>query len=303
MKDIIIAGGGAAAMSAGIYAARNKKDVLVVAEEFGGQVNKTELVENYLGFKSIKGQELGQKFEEHLRDYDVETKQETIIGVEKNNGQFTVKTKQDSYQGKSVIIALGSHRRKLDIPGEEKLRNKGVSYCAVCDGPLFQQETIAIIGGGYSGCEAALYMRDIADKVYLINNSSQLQGEPITVDKVRQETKIEIINQADVSQITGEDSVTGLVYRDQHDEEQKLDVSGLFVEIGTIPNTDLICDQLVDKNEQGYIVVDDDMKTSTEGLYAAGDITNKGQKQIVVSAAQGAISALNASEYVSKSSE
>lgn len=299
MKDLIIIGGGPAAMSAGVYAARRKLDVLVITKDFGGQVAKTDKVENYLGFKSISGPDLAEKFERHLRDYDVETdKGHTVEMIEKKGSFIEVKTDEEHYyETKSVIIAAGGHRRRLNVPGEEKLRNKGVSYCAICDGPLYQDQNIAIVGGGYAGTEAALYMSKIAQKVYLINVGDSLVGEPMTLDKVRNKNNIEVHNDAKTTEIIGDDMVEGLKYEDlDSKQEGEIGVAGIFVEIGTIPNSDIVD---VEKNEDGYIKVDNDMKTSLEGIFAAGDITNKGEQQIAVSIGQGCTAALEVDRYLS----
>lgn len=299
MKDVIIIGGGPASMSAGVYAARRKLETMVIAKEFGGQVANTDKVENYLGFKSISGPELADKFEEHLKDYDVETEEgHAVNNVKQKGSKVEVELENgDKYEAKTAIVAAGGRRRQLNVPGEEKLKNKGVSYCAICDGPLFQDEKIAIVGGGYSGTESALYMSKIAEKVFLINIGESLVGEPITIEKVNENDNIEVLNNAQTTEILGDSMVEGLKYKDTESNEKKeLDVAGVFIEIGTIPNSDIVD---VDTDEDGYIIVDDDMRTSKERIFAAGDITSKGIKQIAVSIGQGCTAALEVDSFLS----
>lgn len=297
MRDLIIVGGGAAAQSAAIYAVRSGMDVLVIADDYGGQINNTDTVENYLGIKNISGPELADRYVDHMRDYDVDEKTgEKVIDVRKKDGLFEVETEDDEvFEAYSTIIATGGSRRRLNVPGEEKLRNKGVAYCAVCDGPLYQGEEVAIIGGGYAGTEAAVYMSDIAEKVYVLNRSESLSGEKITIDEVNSTENIEVIENAETKEIYGENLVEGLKY-EKNNSVQELEVTGVFVEIGTVPNSDI--SDLVETNDSGYIKVDQDFEANEKGLYAVGDVNNIGAQQLVISAGQGCQAALNASEYV-----
>lgn len=299
-KDLIVLGAGAAGMSASIYAARRKIDTALITKDFGGQIANTDSVENYLGFKKTTGPDLVEKFEEHVREYEdiVEIIESKVISIEKEGSEFIIEYgKGNKIKSKAAIISLGGKRRKLNVPGEDEYSNRGLSYCAICDGPLYQDDPVAIVGGGYAGTEAAVYMSEIADKIYIVNVADSLSGEEITMDSLEKKDNIEAINQAKVTEIIGDDFVTGLRYEKDGSVHQ-LDVTGIFVEIGTIPNTGLLEGDLVELNEDGYIKVDQNMKTSTAGLFAAGDITDIGQQQIVISAAQGATAALEASEYL-----
>lgn len=295
--DLIVAGGACAAQSAAIYATRSGMDVLVIADEYGGQIENTDVVENYLGFNSISGPELAEKFLDHMRDYDVDEEVGAkVVDIRKENNEFEVETEEgDVFSSYSVIVATGGSRRRLNIPGEEEFRNKGVAYCAVCDGPLYQGEEVAIVGGGYAGTEAAVYMSDIAEHVYVLNRSPGLTGEKITIDKVKDADNVTVLEPATTKEIYGDQMVEGVKY-EQNGEEKELEVTGVFVEIGTVPNSDL--GDLIETNDSNYIKVDEDMHTEVDGLFAAGDVTTKGAQQLAVSSGQGCQSALNASDYV-----
>jgi len=300
--DVVVVGGASAAQSSAIYAKRAGRSVLVVANDYGGQINNTDVVENYLGFKSISGPELAEQYLEHMREYDIDEKTgyrvtdirkpEDIFEIEREDGEI--------YRGRSVIIATGGHRRKLGVEGEEEFANKGVGYCAVCDGPLYQGEEVAVIGGGYAGTEAADYLSDIAEKVYVLSRSGKLKGEQITIEKVEKEDNVEVIRGAEATKFYGENLLEGLKY-EQDDEIKDLEVTGAFIEIGTVPNSDIT--DLVERDESRRIKVDDDMNAGSEGLYAAGDVNNAGVQQLQVSAGQGCQAGLNASEYVKQSKE
>lgn len=295
--DVVIVGGAAAALSASIYAVRSGMSVKLVTDSFGGQINNTDVVENYLGIKSISGPDLVDEYREHMREYDVDEEVGyKVESIEKNSDDvFEVKDTQGNiYNGFSVIMATGGSRRKLNAPGEEDYLNKGVAYCAVCDGPLYKGEEVAVIGGGYAGTEAAEYLSDIAEKVYLLSRSGELSGEAITINKVLEEDNIEILRGASTKRFEGSQFLEHVIY-EMDGEEKELEVEAAFIEIGTVPNSDI---SNAEKNDSGYVKIDDDMHTSIEGLYAAGDVTDKGAQQLVVSAGQGCQAALKASEYV-----
>lgn len=296
-RDIIIIGGASAAQSAAIYSIRAGMDVLVIADEYGGQINNTDVVENWLGTKSISGPELAEKFTEHMREYDIdEHTGEKAVDVEKEDGVFTVETESgEKFRSHGVIIATGGTRRRLDVPREEEYLNKGVAYCAICDGPLYQGEEVAVVGGGYAGTEAADYLSDIAEKVYLISRSGKLKGEEITIEKVEEDENVEVVREASVTEFKGDQLLEKVAY-EQDNEIKELEVTGAFIEIGTVPNSDIT--DLVETNDSGNIKVDTEMNTGVKGLYAAGDVNDMGAQQLVVSAGQGCDAALNASEYV-----
>jgi len=298
MRDLIIIGGASAAQSAAIYAVRAGIEATVVADEYGGQINNTDKVENYLGIKSIGGPELGEKFVEHMREYDVEEKKglRATEVRKRDDNTFEVELEDgEVLESRSVIIATGGHRRKLDIKGEKELTGKGVSYCAVCDGPLYQGEEVAVVGAGYAGTEAAAYLTDVVEKVHVINRSEGYSGEEITIKQVEDAENVEHHENAQIKEIYGEPMVEGLKY-EKDGETTDLEVAGVFIEIGTVPNSGI--SNLVETDEDGYIDVNPEMETGTEGLYAAGDVTDLGEQQLVVSAGQGCQAGLNAAEYV-----
>ncbi|MFB6214029.1 MAG: NAD(P)/FAD-dependent oxidoreductase [Candidatus Nanohaloarchaea archaeon] len=297
MRDLIVVGGASAAMTSAIYAVRSGMDVLVIADEYGGQINDTDVVENYLGFRSISGPDLADRFLEHMRDYDIDEEVGSpVVDIRKNDSRFEVETEEgDVFESYAVVIATGGSRRRLDVPGEEKFRNRGVAYCAVCDGPLYQGEDVAVIGGGYAGTEAAVYLSDIAETVYVLNRSSELSGEDITIEQVKDADNVEVLSDAETREIYGDDMVEGLKY-EQNGDIRDLEVTGVFVEIGTVPNSDVT--DLVETADDRTIKVNQDMETGVPGLYAAGDVVSRGAQQLAVSSGQGCIAALNASDYV-----
>lgn len=296
MRDLVVIGGAAASLSAAIYARRAGLDVLVVTDEYGGQINNTDVVENYLGIKSISGPDLAEQYVEHMRDYDIdEAVGYPVEDIRKSDGVFEVETAEEVYEARSVIIGTGGSRRKLDVKGEEEYRNKGVAYCAVCDGPLYQGEDVVVVGGGYSGTEAAVYLSDVAENVYVLNRSAELSGEKITIDKVYDADNVEVFHNATIEEIGGDQLVDHVKF-DQSGEERELEVTGVFVEIGTVPNSDIT--DLVETDDSGYIKVNNELETGVEGLYAAGDVNNLGPQQLAVSAGQGCQAGLNAADYV-----
>jgi alkyl hydroperoxide reductase subunit F len=299
IRDLVIVGGAAAAQSAAIYGYRSGMDVLVIADAYGGQINNTDIVENYLGIKSISGPELADRFTEHIREYDVEEeKGNKVTNIEKEGGIFNVELENgEEFQAYSVIVATGGRRRKLNAPGEKEFANKGVGYCAVCDGPLYQGEEVAVIGGGYAGTEAAVYLSDVAEKVYLLSRSGNLTGEQITIDELKNTENIEVLRGASTKRFYGDNLLEGVEY-EMDGKTHKLEVPGAFIEIGTVPNSDI--SDLYETTDSGHIKVDENRATTQEGLYAAGDVTDKGAQQLVVSAGQGCQAALKASEYVKR---
>ena len=299
VKELVIIGGASAAQSAAIYAARAGVDVTVVADEYGGQINNTDKVENWLGTKSIGGPELAEKFVEHMRDYDVEeVTGQKAVDVRRPDENFVIELEDgETLEALSVVIATGGSRRKLGVEGEEEFSAKGVGYCAVCDGPLYQGEEVAVIGAGYAATEAIDYLTDITEKIYVINRSEGYSGEEITIERIKDHEKVEHLENAEVEEFYGDNLMEGL--KVNHDGEMKdIEVPGAFIEIGTKPNSDI--SDLVEKTQSGKIKVDEDMNTGEKGLFAAGDVTDKGVQQLVVSAGEGCRAGLNAAEYVKK---
>ncbi|MFW6283571.1 MAG: NAD(P)/FAD-dependent oxidoreductase [Minisyncoccales bacterium] len=300
MKDLLIVGGGPAAASAGIYAARRGLSISLITKSFGGHVSETDKIENYPGFSSVSGMELAKNFENHLKNYKVEIFEDTEVKklFQKNSKVIAELENGKKIESKAAIVASGSERKMLNIPGEEKFRNNGVTYCAICDGPVFQDEEIAVIGGSNSGVKAALYLSKIAKKVYLIEFLDRLNGEKVSINELEKKKNVEIITSAETKEFFGDKELEGLKYKDlKSNKEKKINVKGAAIEIGLNPNSDFIN---VKKDKNGRIKVDDKMKTSSERIFAAGDVNNKGWDQIVVAASQGCIAALESEEIINK---
>lgn len=322
MLDLIIIGGSAAATSAGIYAARRNLNFKIITKNFGGEVATSGEIANWPGIIKTDGITLAQQFREHLESYRVEI--EEGVEVEKitkmPDGTFCITAKAGAgpkmaveklvsgqenpefkcdYTTRAVLITTGVHPRELNVTGEGEFRNKGVSYCTVCDGPLFQGKTVAVVGGGNSALESGLMMADIAQKVYVINKNPEFKGERVLMDNLKLKKNVEIIYSADTTQINGNEFVTGLKYTDTNGQEQELKVDGIFVHIGMLPNSGLVPPE-VKKNQTGEIIVDKNCQTNIPGLYAAGDVTDIPYKQIVISAGQGCCAVLSAVNYLNK---
>jgi len=298
MYELIIIGAGPAGITASIYAARKRMRVLVIAKDIGGQAALSSDVENYTGYQYITGAELTRKFEEHAREFGVEFVQEEVVGIERADGWFRVKTREGTYESRTVIIATGARPRKLNVPGEEEFKNRGVTYCATCDAPLFAGRDVAVVGGGNSGLDATLQLMRIANRIYLIEAGPRLRGDEIMREKVERSDKVTVLTNARVVEIVGDRFVTGIVV-EREGKRETLRVQGVFVEIGYIPNSDFVAD-FVKLNERGEIIVDERCRTSVDGVFAAGDVTSVPQKQIIVAAGEGAKAALSAYEYLQR---
>ena len=298
MYDLIIIGGGPAGLTAAVYAARKKMDTLLVTTEFGGQLMWTREIENYMGYQFISGPELMGKFEEQVKRFAVNTEYEEVIGLRvQDDGTFSVKTATGEYQSKTVILASGKRSRMLGVPGELEFAGRGVSYCATCDGPLFAGKTVAVVGGGNSAVQAAIELSLVAPTVYLVSKSAYI-ADPIVLDKMKA-TKNIIELQGYISEgIYGNDVVEKLTLREiASGAERELAVQGVFVEVGLEPNSEFL-ENLVTLNEQKELVIDCRARTNISGLFAAGDVTNGPDKQIVIAAGDGAKAALMAYDYL-----
>ena len=296
--DLIIIGGGPAGITAGIYAARQKVNVLLITKAFGGQMaKKTVMIENYPGFPKISGLDLIKKFEEHIKSVDVKIENDEVEKIEKG---FTVLTKSGKkFESKTVIIASGAEPRTLNIPSEKEFIGRGISYCPMCDGPMFRDKTVAVIGGGDAGFESAIFLAHYVKKIYILEYSSKLKASMDNQDIAGKSGKVEVIMEAELKEVKGDKFVKSLVYKDlKTGEEKELKVDGIFVEIGYRPEASFVKD-LVDLNENGEIIVDQNTaETKTPGLYAAGDVDGGKCKQIIVAAGEGAIAANSAYKYL-----
>jgi len=308
MKGAIIIGASAAGISAGIYLKRRGIDFLILAKDLGGEMALSGVVENYPGIPETNGVELAKKFEEHAKKYDIEIKlYYTVKSLKEKEGYFEIEAdsengKKEIFQGKALIIATGSSPKNLNIPGEKEFYHKGLSYCTVCDGPLFKGKTVAIIGGGNSALEAGLMMADLSPKVYLINKNEDFRGDEVLKKKIKEKKNVEIINLALTQEIFGDEFVKGLKYLDLKTNEIKtINVDGIFVHIGLKPNTDFVPDEWGIKNTYGEIVVNKLCQTAKQGIFAAGDVTDIPYKQIGIAVGQGIIAALEVVRYLNSS--
>ena len=306
MYELIIIGGGPAGMTAAVYAARKKINTLLISCDIGGQGLTTWLVENYMGYQFIEGHELMQKFEEQVKQFPTDVKVEVGKKAERLSrvdGGFEVRTDRgETYQAKVVILATGKRPRQLNVPGEKELIGRGVTYCAICDGPLFADVKVAVIGGGNSALEAADDMVKIADHVYLIS-LTPLTGDQILINKVKSASNLTIFLEHEVLEIKGKNSVEGIRIQDlKSKREKELEVGGIFVEIGLMPNSELV-KELVTLNRLGEIEVNCGSETGVPGFFAAGDVTSVPDKQIVVAAGEGAKAALQAHRYLQRLSK
>ena len=301
MYELMIIGGGPAGMTAAVYAARKRLDAVLISKDLGGQAMWTGRVENYMGYQYIEGFELMSKFEDQVKQFQLEQKiGSQAMSLRRVDGGFeAVADNNERYQGKAAIIATGKRPRSLNVPGEERLKGKGLTYCAICDGPVFAGQKVAVIGGGNSALEAADDMSRIAEQVYIVS-VTPFTGDKILVEKVQSASNVTAFLEHEVLSISGETLADGIEIRAMKTRKQKrLDVSGIFVEIGLMPNSDLV-KGLTALNELGEIVVNCRNETDVPGLFAAGDVTNVQEKQIVISAGEGAKAALQAHKYIQR---
>ncbi len=302
--DVAIIGAGPAGMTAGVYAARKKLKTILLSKDIGGQAAWSSDIENYLGFSMITGADLVAKFEHHLEKFkdDVELRilQQGVSGIVKHKDGFEVAADGKKIHAKVVIVSGGKVPRHLGVQGEDEFLNKGVTYCAWCDGPIFAGKDIAIIGGGNSALDAALNVAKIVGQIYIVNNTPALTADPIMIEKVRGFHNIRIINNAEVVKVAGAKFVNSIEIKDHEKGTHKtLHVEGVFIEIGSLPATDYLKDFLK-LNEQGEVVVDKYNMTSVPGVFAAGDITDVVEKQVIIAAGEGAKAAIQAAQYLSR---
>lgn len=296
--DLIIIGAGPAGITAGVYAARKKMDFLVLTKDIGGQAIWSSDVENYPGYQFITGPDLMRKFQEHMEKYGIQVKEkEEVIELEKKGNVVYIKTTKETYEAKTAIIAAGKKAKEIGVPGEKEYKNKGVAYCVTCDGPLFAEQDVAVVGGGNSALDAAIQMMNIANKVYLINITDKFLGDSIMQEKVRNNPKVKILHNTRVESITGDKFVKGINI-DTQGRKNTLDVKGVFIEIGLMPNSWFA--KGLDKNEKEEIRVNCANETNVPGVFAAGDVTSVPEKQIVIAAGDGAKATLGAFRYLAR---
>jgi len=305
MHDIIIIGAGAAGLSTAIYSTRYNLNTVVIANLFGGLANEAHNVENWPGIKSITGAALMRQMKDHAESLGAQMVQGDVVSVSKkvdDNGKpiYAIETAAESYEARSIVLAMGSKRRKLNIPGESELYGKGVSYCATCDGAFFREKVVGVVGGNDSAVMSAELLAQYASKVYIIYRREKVRAAPMTLERAEKNPKIKIINNANVLSVNGNGKVESVTLDREYDGARNLAIDGLFIEIGNVPATDLAKAIGVRIDEGGYIVVDSSCKTSVDGVFAAGDITTGSDKfkQIITAAAEGAKAAKSAYEYM-----
>jgi alkyl hydroperoxide reductase subunit F len=298
LLDLVIVGAGPAGITASVYAARKRMDFVIVTKDVGGQAMLTADIENYTGYQFITGSELAQKFREHMEQFDVKVNEmETATLLRGDGAGLLLETDKAEYRSKTAIIASGRTPRKLGVEGEDQYRNRGVTYCATCDAPLFADMDVAVVGGGNGALDAVLQLIKIAHRVYLIDRAPQVRADPIMVEKARNSENVVFYNEATLKRIYGQDFVKGIeVVRG--DSVEDLPVGGVFIEIGSLPVSEFVTD--ASKNEMGEIIVNCTCETSIPGVFAAGDVTNVYAKQIVVACGEGAKAALAAFDYLSR---
>lgn len=301
MYDMIIIGAGPAGLSASIYAARKQLKTLLVSTDIGGQINNTLGIENYLGYQFIEGPELIDKFNTQIDKYPIEQKiGDKVIRLDKVKGGFQVITEDGTkYKSKVAIFAAGKKPKKLNIPGEAEFTSKGVSYCAICDGPVFARKRVAVIGGGNSALEAVLDLVKITEHVDMVS-LTQLTGDRVLIDQLKGFKNLDTYIEYKTQKIEGKVFVTSMTIEEiKSKEKKKLNLSGVFIEIGMVPNSEPV-KQLIKLNKFGEVPVNCSCETELAGLYAAGDVTNVPEKQIVVAAGEGAKAVLQAHRYLQR---
>jgi len=301
MYDIIIVGAGPAGMTAAIYANLARKKVLLLEKEaYGGQILKAECVKNYPGFNEISGFEYATKLYNQVKELNTDIKFEEVIQI-KNNKEFKeVITKKDTYKSKTIIIAAGAKSRKLGINNEDNLIGKGISYCATCDGMFFKNKIVAITGGGNTALDDALYLSNIAKKVYIIYRRNEFKIDSISLDNLKKKDNVEFILNSNITDIIGKEKLEKIIINENDTKkETQLIVDGLFIAIGHIPVSNM-CDNLINTDDLGYIISNEDCSTNIAGIFVAGDIRKKEIRQLTTACSDGTIAALKACKYINE---
>ncbi|MGD8506382.1 MAG: thioredoxin-disulfide reductase [Candidatus Bathyarchaeota archaeon] len=300
--DLVIIGGGPAGLAAGIYGARSGLRTIILEEKtLGGEAAVSPLVENYPGFQAISGRELTDKMAEHCRKFGVTIKEiEGAVNLDLSGERKIVKTDQAAYSASGIIIATGTHYKELGVPGENEFKGKGVSYCAVCDGAFFKEKRVLVVGGGNSAATSALYLSNVASNVKLVHRRDQLRAEE-ALFKNLQEQNVEFLWNSVVEEIKGDTKVKSIAVHNKKTRKTKeVEVDGIFVQVGEVPNSQLAVKAGVEVNEDGYIIVDKRQRTSIAGVYAAGDVTNGPVKQIGTAVGQAIVAATEAFGYIKR---
>ncbi len=306
MKELIIVGAGPAGLACSIYASRFKIDHLIIAKTLGGTLTEAHWIQNYPGIKEIKGAELAEKMVAHAKSYGVEIVQTECKSIKpqcKNDPYFEITTEDEkTYQSRTLFLGLGTKIRHLEVPGEKELLGKGVAYCAACDAPLYKDKIVAVIGGGNSAVTAALQLAEFCPQVYLINRSETLRAEPLWQDQSKEQENIKIILNTNVTEILGDEVVTGIKLDNPHEGKDILAAQGVFIEIGATPSTALAKNLGAELTKNGLIKIQPDGSTTVPGIWAGGDVaTSEGglePRQIVHATSEGAMAALSIFKYL-----
>lgn len=286
MYDIIIIGAGPSGMSAALYALRaNKKILLLEKECFGGQIINASNIENYPALPNVSGYDFATNLYNQIKSLGVILKYEEVLEVTDKKEVITTK---DTYKGKNIIIATGLKKRKLNLENEDKLLGSGISYCATCDGNFYKNKNVAVVGGGNTALEDALYLSNIASKVYLIHRRDNFRGEKKLISEVKEKNNIELILNSNITKIIGEDNLNSIEITDNRNNISKLEIDGLFIAIGNIPDNNRF-KNIIDLDENGYIIANANLKTKTDNIYVAGDTRVKTLRQLVTATSDGAI--------------
>lgn len=297
MYDIIIIGGGPAGLTAALYACRaNKKTLVIEKETFGGQITFSPKVENIPGFISLTGNEFAEKLVEQVLEQGADVESCEVLEI-KDGEIKTVVTDDGEFEGKAVIIATGAKHRMLGVAGEEKYVGEGISFCAVCDGAFYKDKTVAVVGGGNSALQEAILLSDLAKKVYVVQNLNFLTGEKKLADQLYKLENVEVITGVIVESFLGDSELEGIVIKNSAGESRKLSIDGLFIAIGLIPQNDAF-KNVVELDDRGYAVIDETCESATKGIFVAGDCRAKKIRQVTTAAADGAIAALAACDYI-----
>ena len=295
-RDVVVIGSGPAGLSAAIYAKRANLDVVVVEKMFmgTGQIAESGHVDNYLGFAGINGYDLGEAFRNHALSLNVEFCEGEAAGYEQLDGGWRVTfSNGEQIETKTVIYCAGAAHRHLDVPGEEKFDGRGISYCAICDGAFYRNRTAAVIGGGNTALDDALYLSDLCKKVYVVHRRSEFRGSARTVEQLRKKENVELVTEAKVAELTGENKIDGILLEDG----RELTVDGVFVAVGMVPQTKVL-EGIIDLDESGYIIADESGVTSAKGFFVAGDVRTKRLRQVATAVSDGANAATSVVDFL-----